>query len=145
MKRFLAVLAVLCGFIPGSAFAAGTIVETLIDHVSGQSVTVTTYTMTSDAAVSAGTFPATAVGPIDGWIIGVETNPGAVTPTADYDITLVDVDGADVMAGALADRSATLTQKVISPQPYVRGNVTITPTNNSENSAVVVMKITVLR
>lgn len=144
MKKFLALMlvAVLC-LIPVATFAAGTIVRTASDAVDGQSVTLLTYTMTGDAAD--GSFPAVQAGPIDGWIITVETNPGSTAPTALWDLTLVDTDGADVMAGTLANRSATATERVISPQPYVRGPVTITATNSSVNSSVIVLKITVLR
>lgn len=127
-----------------TANAAGTIVPTgAPDTVEGQDVTIYTYTMTADA--SDGSFPATASYPINGWIIRVETNPGSTAPTANYDITLTDQDGLDVMGGVLANRSATATEHVLAPQPYVRGAVTITPTGNSVNSAVVVLRITVLR
>lgn len=141
MKKILAAafLAVLV-LVPAALFAAGTVV-CVPDHVDGQTVTVYACTMTGD--VADGSFPATQV-QIDGWIIGVETDPGTA-PTAGYDITLVDANAADVMMGALADRSATATERVIFPQPYVRGAAAITVANNTENSAVVVLKITVLR
>ena len=144
MKTFrLFLLAIVVALVPVMAQAAGTVVLTSTDAVPGQTVKVYTFTMTGDAAN--GSYPATVTPDLSGWIIGVETNPGAVAPTTLYDLTLVDTDDADVMAGALADRSATVTERVISPQPYVRGPVTITGTNNSVNSAVVVLKITVLR
>ena len=145
MKRsILAVLlAVLTALAPVVTQAAGTVVPTSTDHVSGQDVTVYTYTLTGDA--SDGSFPATASEPINGWIIRVETNPGSTAPTALWDLTLTDQDGLDVMGGVLANRSATATEHVLAPQPYVRGAVTITPTGNSVNSAVVVLRITVLR
>ena len=127
----------------GTASAVGTVTLTSADIVEGQDVEIYTYTMTADA--SDGSFPATATYPINGWIIRVETNPGSTAPTALYDITLTDQDGLDVMNDALANRSATATEHVLAPQPYVRGGVTITPTNNSVNSAVVVLRITVLR
>lgn len=127
----------------GVAIAAGTITRTSSDTVEGQDVTIYTYTMTADSAD--GSYPATATDAINGWIIRVETNPGATAPTTLYDITLTDQDGLDVMGGVLANRSATATEHVLAPQPYVRGAVTITPTGNSVNSAVVVLRITVLR
>lgn len=145
MKRLIlaVLLAALAALAPTVTQAAGTVVLTSTDHVPGQDVTVYTYRLTADA--SDGSWPATASDPIDGWIIRVETNPGATAPTALYDLTLVDTDGLDVMGGVLANRSATLTEHVLSPQPYVRGAVTITGTNNAVNSAVVDFKITVLR
>lgn len=143
MKRlWLALVFVVAG--AANAFGAGTV--TLLgtpDTVEGQDVTIYTYTMTADAAD--GSYPATASYPINGWIIRVETNPGSTAPTALWDLTLLDQDGLDVMGGVLANRSATATEHVLAPQPYVRGAVTITPTGNSVNSAVVVLRITVLR
>lgn len=41
---------------------------------------------------------------IDGEILKVVTNPGAAAPTADYDITLLDEDGLDVLEGACMNR-----------------------------------------
>jgi len=37
----------------------------------------------------------------------VETIPGTVNPTAAWDATLTDASGADLMGGALANRSAS--------------------------------------
>ena len=146
MKRLIlaVLLAVLTALAPVVTQAAGTVVPTSTDHVSGQDVTVYTYTLTGDA--SDGSFPATASEPINGWIIRVETNPGATTPTAGWGLTLVSNE-ADVLKGVLAPGvpSATTTTTVEAPQPYIRGAVTITPTGNSVNSAVVVLRITVLR
>lgn len=144
MKKILAAafLAVLV-LVPAALFAAGTIVRTSSDPVDGQDVTVLTYTMTADAAD--GSYPPTGAGPIDGWIIGVITNPGTVQPTDNYDITLLNSDGADVMAGGILNRDTLNSEFVITPQPYVRGPVTIGVANNVVNSAVVVLKITVLR
>lgn len=144
MKKLVTLLVVFALLLTsGVAFAAGTVTLTTTDNVMGQDVVVYTYTLTADAAD--GSFPATVSRPIDGWIIRVETNPGSTAPTALWDLTLVDVDGLDVMGGVLANRSASATEHVLAPQPYVRGPVTITPTGNSVNSAVIVLKITVLR
>jgi len=145
MKKLATLLVVFALLVTGGvALAAGTVTLTTTDNVMGQDVVIYTYTLTGDAAD--GSFPATASRPIDGWIIRVETNPdGTTAPTALYDITLTDQDGLDVMGGVLANRSATATEHVLAPQPYVRGAVTITPTGNSVNDAVVVLRITVLR
>jgi hypothetical protein len=146
MRQFrLFLLAIVIALVvPVLSQAAGTVVLTKVDAVPGQTVTVYTYTLTGDAA-NGSFLPATATYDLNGWIISVKTMPGTPAPTALWDLTLVDADGIDVMAGALADRSATVPQKVVSPQQYVRGPVTITGTNNSVNSAVIVLKITVLR
>jgi hypothetical protein len=41
---------------------------------------------------------------INGTILRVVTNPGATAPTDNYDVTLLDEDGIDVLAGQGADR-----------------------------------------
>ena len=41
----------------------------------------------------------------------VVTNPGSAAPTADYDITIEDAQGMDVMGGALADRHTSTTEQ----------------------------------
>ena len=52
----------------------------------------------------------------------METDPGATAPTTLYDITLVNANGRDVMGGALADRSATVTEDTM---PLKNGNYTV--------------------
>ena len=47
-----------------------------------------------------------------GDIVRLVTDPGVTAPTAAYDITILDDDGVDVLIGAGADRSATLTEQV---------------------------------
>lgn len=140
MKKLLTTL--LLTLFPSICMAAGTIVLTNVDDVPGTDVYIYTYTMTADG--SDGSFPVTNTEPIDGWIIRVETNPGATAPTANYDIALVNNE-MDVMASSIINRSAANAEQALSPQPFVRGPVAITITNNAVNSAVVVMKITVLR
>ena len=73
----------------------------------------------------------------------VETNPGAVAPTADYDIVLNDVDGLDVAGGALLNRHTSVTEKVYlgAGYPVASGAWTWTVTGNLVNSAVVVAKL----
>lgn len=52
---------------------------------------------------------------IDGVVGLVETNPGATSPTASYDITIKNKSGLDIMGGLFADRSATSPE---SAAPY---------------------------
>jgi len=47
---------------------------------------------------------------VNGIVIGVKTNPGTPAPTNLYDITLIDLDGIDIMGGALANRSSANTE-----------------------------------
>ena len=56
---------------------------------------------------------------VNGWILYVETDPGATAPTTLYDIDLDNDNGRDVMGGALDDRSATVTE---GTRPLDRGN-----------------------
>lgn len=82
---------------------------------------------------------------VNAYVKKVVTDPGTA-PAADYDITLIDsATGLDMMGAKLADRSATATQCV---RPYdtitttypeegiwVQGTLTLTITNQTENSA----------
>lgn len=68
-----------------------------------------------------------------GRIVGVETIPGqngdksTSLPTNLYDLTLLDAYGADVIAGAGANRSGTVAEKVVTTTPIpVRGELTVT-------------------
>lgn len=80
---------------------------------------------------------------INGIIIGVLTDPGSTAPQANYDITLKNSYGLDVMGDALADRSATATEYI---QPYNavqnnypsmpnHGALTLDISNNNVNGA----------
>ena len=75
---------------------------------------------------SSGDLTATDTGyAIEGFLMLVETDPsGTAAPTADYDITLKDANGLDVMGGALSDRSATATEATM---PLLNGNYTMLP------------------
>lgn len=79
---------------------------------------------------------------INAFIVLAVTDPGATAPTASYDITLEDENGVDAMGGALADRSATVSEQAMplisgSPVPrLVSGTLTFKLANNSVNSAV---------
>lgn len=49
----------------------------------------------------------------DGEIVGLTTIPdGTAVPTVDYDVVVNDAEGHDVLLGAGADRSATVTEHV---------------------------------
>ena len=70
-------------------------------------------------ASSGGTFTVITDHDINGWILKVQTDPGATAPTGDYDIDLDDANGEDIMGGALEDRSATVTE---SSRGLLNGN-----------------------
>lgn len=50
------------------------------------------------------------------YLVGLVTNPGAAAPTADYDITLLDKDGADLLGGAGVDRHTSASERAV-PSP----------------------------
>lgn len=57
-----------------------------------------------------GTATGTTKGTYNGEIIELVTDPGATAPTDNYDITINDADGNDVLAGAGADRDTANTE-----------------------------------
>ena len=50
---------------------------------------------------------------VNGIIRRVVFNPGATAPTDNYDVTITDADGLDVLSGLGANRHTTTTQQVI--------------------------------
>jgi hypothetical protein len=48
---------------------------------------------------------------IDGYIVRVVTNPGTPAPTDNYDVTLGDEDGVEVMGGTLSNRDTTASEQ----------------------------------
>lgn len=121
------------------------------------SVVVTHYTQgnvrklsclcTADAA--AATFPDTVLPGIEGRLLALVTNPGAVQPTDNYDVTVEDQHGYDVLEGVGANRDTLNTEKV----PVVYSGSTVHPcvddadtltlklAGNAVNAAVTVVEI----
>jgi hypothetical protein len=130
---------------------AGTITQEL-NVIPKSNMVVLTFTCTADAA--AATFPTTSTNDditdiIQGmYITEVRTNPGSTAPTDNYDIVINDADGIDLMGGSLLNRDASNSEAaapaiatgVYWPRP-VDGALTISISNNSVNSAVVVVKV----
>lgn len=132
----------------GLAYGAGTVTQSYVSKTN--SVSLLTYTWTADA--SAATVPATAsTVSIDGYVILVITNPGSTAPTDNYDITLTDADGVDVMGGTLANRDAANTEQAVPMigavygGRWVSGIITLNITNNSVNSATGTVQVFVQR
>ena len=130
---------------------AGSIVET---HTKRGPIGLITLTCTADSGDA--TFPATPlVTKFSGELIRMVTNPGATGPTNLYDLTLDDADGIDVLYGAgdnlliatTEDNPNVVTETAASkgyqmhPPISVADTLTLTITNNSVNSAVVVVKL----
>jgi len=128
--------------------AAGTVTQTST-NVS-KDVTQLTYTWTADA--SDGSVPATSSEQsYDGYVVLVVTDPGSTAPTDNYDITLTDGDGVDIMGGTLANRDTANTEQAVPKidavygARWVSGAITLTITNNSVNSATGEVKIWIVR
>ena len=132
---------------------AGTITQKLQSWGSArEGTTMMHYILTCTGDASNGSFPATALGlkrALRGCRLeAMETHPGPTAPTALYDITITDDGGFDMLGGAGADRSATVTERVVPVvangivgTTQVSGVVTLNITNNSVNSAVIVIDL----
>lgn len=75
-----------------------------------------------------------------GAVMSVVTNPGATAPTDNWDATITDVDGYDVLQGVGADRDTTNTETAgptVSPSP-VFGPLTLNITNGGNTKDLVV-------
>ena len=90
--------------------------------------------------------------PANDWEALVTTNPGAGPPEDNWDFTMVDGNGIDVLGGAGANRHTT-TSQMIAPllttgvyfaQPFL-GAWTFTPSGNTTASAVIVVDFVFVR
>lgn len=73
---------------------------------------------------------------MQGFLIAVDFEPSSVAaPSADYDVTLVDSDGLDLLGGAGVDRSASAKSRIPTPNSgttlitYLYGDYTLTIAN----------------
>lgn len=105
-------------------------------------------TCTADAA--AATFPDTVLPSFEGHLLQLKTNPGATAPTDNYDITIEDAHGLDVLQGLGANRDTANSEgpgiifASTSIHPYVDGGdaLTLKIANNAVNSAIIVIELT---
>lgn len=89
------------------AFGAGTVVTTETTHTSVKRVK---FAWTSSAG---GAADATTTGFYTGQILAIATDPdGTDVPTANYDVAINDDDGVDVLNGAGANKSDSLTETI---------------------------------
>lgn len=73
---------------------------------------------------------------IYGHITNIITVPdGDNAPTADYDLSLIDSDQADILGGAGANRSATATERAIVTGGYVAGSCSLKIENAGNGGA----------
>ena len=122
---------------------AGTVTTTMI-NVSDRGKKIS-FAWTADAAD--GSVPSTELSAsqeaaVKGWYLVLAlTDPGAVAPTADYDIVLNDDFGIDVMGGELADRSSSSSEQAVPKvgsvfgSRLIDGGLSMVLTGNSVNSA----------
>jgi len=115
-------------------------------------VALITYTITGESN-GGNIHPDETDSDIDGYVFMALSNPGSTAPTAAWDYTFVDEDASDILGGEGADRSASNTEPVVpkvdAAYPdrgrYVDGTGVLTITNNSVNSATIVIKIYIHR
>ena len=127
---------------------AGTVtqaVTTVVDPVK-----VVTLTCTADS--SDGSYPATALTGIPsngrgGRLLQIITDPQSTAPQDNYDITVTDSGGADLLLGVGANRDTANTEVAViatnGAHSVYAGTDTLTLniTNNNVNSAVIVIKL----
>jgi len=90
---------------------------------------------------------------IVGWTLHrIAVNPGATGPTANSDFTLLDKDSVDLLDGNGTDLIQNATSKASYPQinglpaqEPITGALTVTITNNSVNSAVIVITLKLVK
>jgi len=124
---------------------AGTVSESLTCNISP--VKVVTFTCTADA--SDGSFPATTISAnIKGRLLQIATNPGATAPQDNYDITITDADGIDVLQGVGANRDTSNSEVAaivyatsLNPVIAETDTLTLNITGNNVNSAISVIKL----
>ena len=111
-------------------------------------IQVVTATCTADDGD--GSFPATAIPVgVSGLIRALATNPGATAPQSNYDITLPDGDGIDILQGVGANRHTTNSERVsviysgtaVHPEVSKSDTLTLTLANSNVNDAISVVKI----
>lgn len=89
--------------------AAGTATLTEVKHTSAKKIV---WAWTSGTGAEGGTVTKETVFAYDGKIVGLTTDPGSTAPTDNYDVTITDADGHDVLLGAGTDRDTANTEHV---------------------------------
>ncbi len=160
MKKFLLVIFLVL-LLPSIllAAAAGTVTQT-VDKYMSPDVNMRILTFTWTASADDGSVPPTATSAVNtsdiiGWYVyAIETNPGAVAPTASYDIVVNDAEGLDIAGGMLANRSASATEKStprldstysIFGGVLIDGALTLVITGQSVHSATGTVKLIMSR
>lgn len=115
--------------------------STSVTHYNHGHVRKVVVDFVADAAD--GSIPNTTIPRFEGRLLELTTNPGSTAPTDNYDVTLIDEEGADRLQGLGANRDTANTESV----PLVYSGSTVHPivglwealslrfANNSVNSA----------
>lgn len=91
--------------------AAGTV--TIAEETYG-TIKKIKFSWTSGDGAEDGTASGQTTHAYSGKILGLATDPGSPAPTDNYDITVTDEDGMDVLMGGGADRDTANTEYVLS-------------------------------
>lgn len=93
-----------------------------------------------------GTF-ANATLSLNGFLVRLTTNPGATAPQDNYDITLTDADGLDVVESLALNRDTANSEGVYivatgaPTPPLLTGDHTLALANNNVNGAITVVNL----
>ena len=122
-----------------------TVTKTRFEGTNVYYVDIAWTASSSDGSVPDTAFNTAVMNKIEGsYLFLIKTIPGTTAPTANYDITLVDSDGLDVLQGAGNNRSATVIETAVPKQDtgqsiygpvYVPLPLTFKLANNSVHSA----------
>lgn len=125
LRRALALLvAVSLCLLPYPAQAAGTV--TVVEQ-TGYHIRKIAWSWTCTAG---GAADLVTTNTYTGRIVGLVTDPGATAPTDDYDITVTDQDGVDVLNALGANRDTANTEQVVTGMGFVVGStLTLNVTN----------------
>ena len=140
MKKILSIIAVLLFLFVSQTFAAGTCAESIYYKNRWNGIIVKKLACTADA--SDASFPNTSI-IINGYILKVETDPGATAPTDLYDIVLNSLSaGVDIMGGEINNRDLSTSEQAMPKIGNGYGvnyinKITMQITGNTVNSALV--------
>lgn len=106
---------------------AGTVTETLTPEL-GEGVLKISLAWVSDASGDVSGTPTSIF--VKGEVRRVVTVPsGTAAPTVNYDVTILDDSGLDILAGAGADRSATVAEQALLSNTLVNDELDLVVAN----------------
>jgi len=151
MKKTSIIAIIIILALPLIVWAAGTCTQSY-SKTSSANVSVLTFSCATEATGTE--FPVTNTSAeiteaINGlYITEVRTNPGTTGPADNYDITIKDTDGIDLMGGSLTDRDTTNSEAAIpaiSSGVYqdrpIDGILSLTISGNTTNAASTAVKV----